>query len=116
MIKTLHLRIKDKHAKVLNALACEVNTVWNFDNELCYKHLQRTGKFFNGYDLHNYTKGLKQEGFKIHSATVQAINEEYCACRKQFKKAKLNWRTSFGARKSLGWVPFKSDNIRYING
>ena len=28
--KTLRLRIKDKHAKVLAAMAREVNMVWNF--------------------------------------------------------------------------------------
>ena len=28
--KTLKLRIKDKHARVLSAMAREVNTVWNF--------------------------------------------------------------------------------------
>jgi putative transposase len=36
--KTLKLRIKDKHAKVLAAMACEVNMVWNFVNELSFKH------------------------------------------------------------------------------
>ena len=28
--KTLQLRIKDKHAKVLRQMAREVNQVWNF--------------------------------------------------------------------------------------
>ena len=50
-MKTLKIRIKDKHATVLNAMAREVNFVWNFCNELSYKHLQRTGKFFSGQDL-----------------------------------------------------------------
>ena len=31
--KTVKLRIKDKHAKVLSAMAREVNQVWNFCNE-----------------------------------------------------------------------------------
>lgn len=29
-MKTLQIRIKDKHAKVLDTLAREVNTIWNF--------------------------------------------------------------------------------------
>jgi len=29
-VKTLKLRIKDKHAKVLRAMARDVNTVWNY--------------------------------------------------------------------------------------
>ena len=31
-VKTLKLRIKDKHAKALLAMARDVNTVWNFCN------------------------------------------------------------------------------------
>ena len=54
--ETLKLRIKDKHATVLNQLARQVNFVWNYCNDLCFKHLQRTGKFFSAFDLHAYTK------------------------------------------------------------
>jgi hypothetical protein len=35
-MKTLKLRIKDKHAKVLTSLAKEANFVWNYGNELCF--------------------------------------------------------------------------------
>ncbi|MGP5495372.1 RNA-guided endonuclease InsQ/TnpB family protein, partial [Psychrobacter celer] len=42
-MKTLKLRIKDKHATQLNILAGSVNFVWNYVNELSFKHLQRTG-------------------------------------------------------------------------
>ncbi len=31
-VKTLRLRLKDKHASYLNQLAMEVNQVWNFCN------------------------------------------------------------------------------------
>ena len=115
-MRTLRLRIKDKHAKLLDALAREVNFVWNFVNELSLKHIQRTGKFFSGYDLQKYTDGATREGLNLHSQTVQAICAEYAARRKQFKKAKLRWRTSFGARKSLGWIPFKASGIASKNG
>ncbi|MGO3756738.1 MAG: RNA-guided endonuclease InsQ/TnpB family protein, partial [Psychrobacter celer] len=40
-MKTLKLRIKDKHATQLNILAGSVNFVWNYVNELSFKHLQR---------------------------------------------------------------------------
>lgn len=33
-MKTLKLRIKDKHCKVLDQLASEVNFVWNYVNDL----------------------------------------------------------------------------------
>ena len=32
--------------------------------------------------------------------------------RKQFKKAKLRWRTSRGPRRSLGWIPWKVEQIK----
>src|ERR1700758_4345256 len=39
--RTLKLRIKDKHTKVMLAMARDVNTVWNFCNETQYRSLQR---------------------------------------------------------------------------
>jgi len=114
-IKTLRVRIKDRHAKALLQLASAVNTVWNFDNELSFKHTQRTGKFFSAFELNPYTKGSGKE-LGLHSQTVQAINEEFVCRRKQFKRAKLRWRVSRGARRSLGWIPFKAVAIQYRNG
>ena len=115
-MKTLHIRLKDKHSKVLNDLAREVNFVWNFVNDLSHKHLQRTGKFFTSYDIQKYTNGAGKAGLSLHSQTIQAISDEYVTRRRQFKKAKLRWRVSSGSRKSLGWIPFKASGIRYQNG
>ena len=116
-MKTLKLRIKDKHCKVLDQLASEVNFVWNYVNDLCFKHLQRTGKFFSAFDLAKYTAGASKE-LNLHSQTIQAITEELVLRRKQFKKAKLNWRVSNpkSPKKSLGWIPFKKTAIKYQNG
>jgi putative transposase len=117
-MKTLKLRIKDKHAKALNELASEVNFVWNYVNDLCFKHLQRTGKFFSAFDVAKYTAGASKSGLNLHSQTIQAIAEELVTRRKQFKKAKLRWRVSNpkSAKKSLGWIPFKASGIKYQNG
>ena len=115
-IKTLKLRLKDKHAKMLCAQAREVNFVWNYVNELSARHTERTGKFFSAYDLHSFTKGAGKEGLSLHSQSVQAIADEYVTRRKQFKKRKLAWRTSSGARRSLGWIPFKASAIHYRAG
>jgi putative transposase len=115
-VKTLRVRIKDKHTKALVAMACEVNMVWNYVNELSFKHTQRTGKFFSAYDMAKYTRGATKEGLKIHSQTVQSVTEEYVTRRKQFKKAKLRWRVSRGSRKALGWIPFKVGTATYKNG
>ena len=115
-MKTLELRIKDKHANQLNKLAGSVNYAWNYVNALCFEHLKRTGKFFSAYDLNQYTKG-SGEYLGLHSQTLQAINETHAKSRKQFKKAKLNWRTNRAddKRKSLGWIPFKKSAINYLH-
>jgi IS605 OrfB family transposase len=84
--------------------------------ELCLKHLERTGNFMSALDVAEYTKGAAKEGLSLHSQTVQAVSEEYVRRRKQFKKRKLSWRTSKGSRKNLGWIPFKSSAITSRNG
>ncbi|MGP5059801.1 RNA-guided endonuclease InsQ/TnpB family protein [Psychrobacter celer] len=114
-MKTLKLRIKDKHATQLNILAGAVNFVWNYVNELSFKHLQRTGRFFSAYDLAAYTKG-SGEYLNLHSQTLQAISETHAKSRKQFKKTKLNWRTNNpkAKRRSLGWIPFKKTAIKHL--
>ena len=55
----------------------------------------------SAFDMASYTKGAAAEGLGLHSQTVQtvqAVSEEYCVRRKQFKKAKLRWRVSRGSR------------------
>ena len=114
-MKTLKLRIKDKHADPLNKLASSVNFVWNYVNELSFKHLKHTGHFFSAYDIATYVKG-SGEFLNLHSQTLQAITETHAKSRKQFKKPKLNWRTNNpkAKRKSLGWIPFKKSAIKYL--
>lgn len=91
-MKTLKLRVKDKHCKMLNQLASEVNFIWNYVNDLCFKHLQRTNKFMSAFDVAKYTAGSTKVGLNLHSQTIQAVTEELILRRKQFKKAKLRWR------------------------
>jgi putative transposase len=115
-MRTLRVRIKDKHAAFLKSLAFDVNQVWNYCNELSFKVFERERRFMSGFDLQKYTNGVTKEGLSLHSATVQAICSEYATRRKQFKKTKLKWRKSNGSRRSLGWIPFKASGIKYING
>lgn len=120
--KTLKLRIKDKHSAFLDGLAREVNMIWNYVNETSYKAARPfngPAKRLSGYDLQKYTAGFsKIEGVKVGSATIQQVCEEYATRRKQFKKAKLNWRISNpkSSKRSLGWVPFKKGAIIYRAG
>ena len=98
-------------------MASEVNYVWNYVNDLCFKNLQRKQQFLSAYDIAKYTKGTSKE-CHLHSQTVQAVTEEFVIRRKQFKKAKLKWRVSNkkSARRSLGWIPFKKVAVKYANG
>jgi len=115
-VRTLHIRIRDKHAKYLRTLAYDVNQVWNFCNALSIKVFERERRFMSGYDLQKYTDGASKEGINLHSQTIQAIASEYATRRKQFKKVRLDWRKSGGARRSLGWIPFKKSCITYAHG
>ena len=117
--RTLKLRIKDRHAALLQRMATQVNQVWNFCNETSSRSIHERHTWLSGFDLQKYTKGFsKCDGVVIGSTTVQQVCEEYVTRRKQFKKAKLRWRVSNpqSSRRSLGWIPFKSGAVIYSNG
>jgi len=116
VVRVLRLRVKDKHATVLREKAFWVNQCWNYCNETSFKVWQRERRFLSGYDLDKMTSGASKEGIPLHSQTIQAIGQEYATRRKQFKKVKLRWRKSGGARRSLGWIPFRASALRYRNG
>jgi hypothetical protein len=122
--KTLQVRVKDKHTPLLNRMAFEVNQVWNAANEetslWCYIPVPEVGYIRNNisvFDLQKELKVIKKErGFIIPASTVQETIAIHGKARKQFKKDKLKWRTSGGARRSLGFVPFKSGAAKWIKG
>lgn len=111
---TLRMRVRDKHVPWLRARARDVNFVWNYDQELCLKALDREGRFLSPEDLHEFTAGATKAGLDLHSQTVQAVNEEYVLRRIQAKKHRLRWRVSDRRRSnySLGWIPFKAAAIQ----
>jgi IS605 OrfB family transposase len=121
--KTLKLRIKDKHAAWLRGLAREVNTVFNFCNEVSMKASNPYSgkpKWLSGYDLQKLVSGSTkgEDALSIPSQTLQQVCEEYATRRKQFKKHRLNWRVSNpkSSRYSLGWLPFKKGAVVYKAG
>ena len=114
--RVLRLRLKDKHADALAAMARDVNFVWNYANDLSYRVWQRERRFLSNVDIDKYTAGATKAGLNLHSQTVQAISKELVTRRIQHKKVKLRWRVSRGSRRSLGWIPFKASALRYRNG
>lgn len=122
-VKTLKLRIRDKHAKAMLAMARDVNTVWNYCNETQFRSLKRycnrPKQWLSGFDLQKLTNGFsKCEGVAIGSATQQQVCEEFATRIRQFKKQRLHWRVSDrkSPKYSLGWVPFKARALTYRNG
>ncbi len=123
-IKTLRTRVKDKHAGVLSKWAFEVNQVWNATNELSanYSWVPIPGLGFmdcstSEYDLQKELKSIRSErGLSIGAATVQSVIARHAKSRRQFKKNKLQWRCSSGAKRALGWIPFKAAGVKLVNG
>ncbi|CAI1927541.1 transposase, IS605 OrfB family [Serratia quinivorans] len=122
--KTLSVRIKDKHAAVLRQMAFEVNQVFNLANEITSKAYSNAGdfgaqipKWLTAYDVQKQTAGLRKEkGYLIDSASIQEVISHHGKARKQFKRSRLRWRISGGARRSLGWIPFKVGFAKWQNG
>jgi Putative transposase DNA-binding domain len=117
-IRVLRLRVKDKHAAWLCGLAREVNTVFNYCNELSVKVFERERRFLSGFDFWPFLKGVTRGDCALHLPiqAVQEIAEEYARRRRQHRKVRLAWRKGGGARRSLGWIPFKVRTIRYRGG
>jgi putative transposase len=114
-VRTLRLKVKPEAYPWLNAAAVEVNFVWNYDNEVSIRAARPCGgtpRFLSAYELDKLTAGASEVFDRIGSATIQRINAEFVTRRRQFKKIKLRWRVSRGTRRSLGWVPFKTEQIK----
>lgn len=123
--KTLRVRLKDKHAIALSKWAFEANQVWNAANESSYMawHIPVPevgwikGIWLSAYDVQKEVQSIRVErGFTLPSHSLQAVVAEHAKARQQFKKSKLRWRISSGAKRSLGWIPFKKGQLKWRNG
>jgi putative transposase len=115
VVRTLRLKVKSESYPWLNAAAVEVNLVWNFCNETSARAARPFAgppKWLSAYELDKLTAGATEYFEHIGSATIQRINAELATRRKQFKKIKLRWRISRGPRRSLGWIPWKVEQIK----
>jgi IS605 OrfB family transposase len=114
-VRTLRLKVKRESYAWLNTAAIEVNQVWNYANATSYKAARPyTGaaKWLSAFDLDKLIAGATEYFDHIGSETIQRVNAEFATRRKQFKRAKLRWRVSKGAKRSLGWVPFKAAQLK----
>src|SRR5271169_4376736 len=106
-IRTLRLRVKPESYPWLDGAAIETNQVWNYANEVSARAARPFAgppKWLSSYDLDKLTAGATECFKHIGSDTIQRVNAEFATRRKQFKKIKLRWRVSRGAKRSLGWI------------
>lgn len=90
-----------------------MNFVWNFDNELSFKHTQRTGQFMSAYDLYGRGRQARPDPAfaddpgdqRVIRRPPQAVQESQAALR-----------VSNGSSRSLGWIQVKAAALRYKNG
>lgn len=115
-ILTLRLKVRSESYRWLNAAAREVNTVWNWCNatsiDAADRHRRAHARFLSGFDLCNLSAGASQYFDRIGAGTIQRVCCEYAAKRRAAGRVKLRWRVSRGARRSLGWVPFKAASLK----
>jgi putative transposase len=113
--RTLKFKVRPESYGWLSAAAVEVNQVFNFCNESSLLAATRTDskrKWFTGFDLCNLTSGSARYFERIGADTIQRICVEYAQKRSAAKRRRLRWRVSRGARRSLGWVPFKAASLK----
>jgi putative transposase len=113
--RTLRLKVRPESYRWLEAAAVEVNQVWNWCNEISAKAARPyagKGKWLSGFDLNNLSAGATHCFEHIGADTIQRLNQEYALKRRQFREVKLRFRVSRGARRSLGWVPFKAASLK----
>ncbi len=114
-IRTVRLKVKREGCAWLNESAIEVNQVWNYANEISHKAAHPfagSSRWLSTFDLDKLTVGATKFFAHIGAGTIQRINAEFATRRRQFKNAKLRWRVSSGAKRSLGWIPFKALQLK----
>ena len=118
-VSTITLSSKVRHEAVafLEQAAREVNQVWNFCNATSYRayygRYGGTAKWLSAFEMNDLLVGCGEVFGKIGVDIAQAVASEHAARRSQFKKSKLRFRKSGGAKRSLGWIPFKANNLRF---
>lgn len=116
MILTYKYRIKDRTArKALCRHAVAVNQVWNYCNavqrdiEDRYRAGAAPRQWPTHFDLTHLTKGVVEE-LDISTYTTGEICRQYTKSRRANGRS-LKFRSSFGPRRSLGWIPFRRPTV-----
>ena len=114
-LKTLKVRVKDRHYAELRRMASSVNMVWNYCNELAARQLAERHTWMSGFELCKYTNGSSKE-LGISAQSIVIVCCEYATRRRKLSRRKLSWRKSTGTRRSLGWIPTNPQTTRWKCG
>jgi IS605 OrfB family transposase len=120
MILTYKYRIKDRCSrKALIKHAYAANQVWNYCNafqrdlEARYRAGAPKRRWPSAFDLAKLCKGVGKE-LGIHQQTIACICDKFAIARNKIKHS-LRFRSSFGAKRALGCIPFQKQS-RQIEG
>src|SRR5260221_13996094 len=113
-VRVVSLRVKDKHAAWLCGLAREVNTVFNYCNELSVKVFERERRFLSGFD-----SGRSSKGSRAVTAPCICPSRRYRRSRKNPRGAAASFEKSDwpGARVAVHAGPsagFPSRSERFV--
>jgi IS605 OrfB family transposase len=114
-MKALRLKVHPESWPWLDQAAREVNFAWNFSNETRHKAAHPffgKPRYLSGWDLDKLATGAGEVLKRIGTDTICRVNSELVTKCKAVRRSRLRWRVSAGPRRSLGWVPFKSANLR----
>lgn len=117
---TYKYRVKDRSArKALAQRAMACNQVWNYCNplqrdiEARYRAGAPKRRWPSAFDLAKLCTGVGKE-LGIHQQTVQTVCDQFAKSRDKVKHS-LRFRSSFGVKKALGWIPFQKQS-RQVDG
>lgn len=115
-IRTFKFRIKDGSAKnALRRHAYSCNTIWNYCCQIQRQAERRyrwgsDSRWPSAYDLEKLCAGSSVE-LNIPSETINRICHTFAASRTA-NRGCPRFRSSFGARRALGWIPLKMRHRR----
>ena len=115
MLLTYKYRIKDRSTKKrLREHAYAVNQVWNYcvaqqrDIEARYKAGAKPRRWASHFDLQKLCKGVGRE-LNLHQQSVGGVCRDFARARDKLKHAP-RFRSSYGTKRALGWIPFESQS------
>src|ERR1039458_10317247 len=112
---TYKYRVKDRSArKALARHSYAVNQIWNYcvaqqrDIQSRWIAGAKPRRWASHFDLQNLCKGAGAE-LGLHQQSVGTVCQQFTISRDKAKAAP-RFRSGFGSKKALGWIPFQNQS------